>query len=183
MSEITTLLHAAVGGDRLAAERAFSLLYGDLQRLARSRLRRDGAELTLLNTTGLVHESYLRLQGGSAVFPDRHHFMAYAAKVMRAVVIDAVRARGSARRGGDLEKVTMHTGLVDELAAHDAEVLRVHEALEELAALDPRLARVVELRYFGGLSDAEIAASLDLTERTVQRDWKKARLFLSVALR
>ncbi len=183
MSEITTLLHAAVSGDRLAAERAFALLYDDLRRLARSRLRRDGAELTLLDTTVLVHESYLRLQGGAAVFPDRHHFMAYAAKVMRAIVIDAVRARRTERRGGDLEQVTMDTGVIGSLAAHDDEVLRVHEALDELAAMEPRLAQVVELRYFGGLSEPEIAANLGVTERTVQRDWQKARLFLSVALR
>jgi RNA polymerase sigma factor (TIGR02999 family) len=183
MSEITTLLHAAVGGDRLAADRAFGLLYDDLRRLARSRLRREGAELTLLDTSVLVHESYLRLQGGAAVFPDRNHFMAYAAKVMRAIVIDAVRARRAERRGGGAERITLDSGAVASLAVHDEEVLRVHEALDDLAATEPRLAQVVELRYFGGLSEAEIAASLEVTERTVQRDWKKARLFLSVALR
>jgi len=183
MSEITTLLHAAGAGDRAAGDRAFALLYADLQRLARSRLRRS-SELTLLDTTALVHESYLRLQGGgAAAFPDRHHFMAYAAKVMRAVVIDVVRARQAERRGGGAEVVTMDTGLIDSLTAHDDEVLRVHEALDELATLEPRLAQVVELRYFGGLAEAEIAASLGVTERTVQRDWQKARLFLSMALR
>ncbi|WP_425258000.1 ECF-type sigma factor [Rubrivivax sp. RP6-9] len=187
MSDITKLLQAAGSGDRLAADRAFALLYADLQRLARSRLR-HGSALTLLDTTALVHESYLRLQaGGGTSFADRHHFMAYAAKVMRAVVIDVVRARLAERRGGGAAKVTLDTGLaeglVDGLAAHDDEVLRVHEALDELAALEPRLAQVVELRYFGGLTEAEIAASLDVTERTVQRDWHKARLFLRVALR
>lgn len=187
MSDITQLLQAAGGGDRLAADRAFALLYADLQRLARSRLR-HGSALTLLDTTALVHESYLRLQaGGGASFADRHHFMGYAAKVMRAVVIDVVRARQAERRGGGAANVTLDTGLVDSLAggltAHDDEVLRVHEALDELAALEPRLAQVVELRYFGGLTEAEIAASLDVTERTVQRDWHKARLFLRVALR
>lgn len=182
MSDITQLLRAAGAGDRAAADRAFALLYADLQRLARSRLR-GSHELTLLDTTALVHESYLRLQAGSAAFPDRHHFLGYAAKVMRAVVIDVVRARQAERRGGDAVRVTMDTGLIGSLAAHDEEVLRVHEALDELAALEPRLAQVVELRYFGGLAEAEIAASLGVTERTVQRDWQKARLFLSVALR
>lgn len=184
MSEITSLLHAAVAGDRAAGDRAFALLYADLQGLARSRLRRS-SEMTLLDTTALVHESYLRLQaaGDAARFPDRDHFMAYAAKVMRSVVIDVVRARQALRRGGDAERITLDTGLAESLSDHDDEVMRVHEALDELAALEPRLAQVVELRYFGGLSEAEVAASLGLTERTVQRDWHKARLFLAMALR
>ena len=182
MSEITTLLQAAGAGDRSAADRAFALLYADLQRLARSRLR--DAELTLLDTTALVHESYLRLQAvEGVVFPDRHHFMGYAAKVMRTVVIDVVRARQAERRGGGAVAVTMDTGLLDTLTVHDDEVLRVHEALDELAVLEPRLAQVVELRYFGGQSEADIAAMLNVTERTVQRDWRKARLFMAVALR
>ena len=142
------------------------------------------AELTLLDTTASVHESYLRLQAvAGVVFLDRHHFMGYAAKVMRTVVIDVVRARQAERRGGGAVAVTMDTGLLDTLTAHDDEVLRVHEALDELAALEPRLAQVMALRYFGGQSEADIAAMLNVTERTVQRDWRKARLFLAVALR
>ena len=183
MTEITALLRAAVGGDRLAADQAYALLYADLRRLARSRLRQSG-EMTLLDTTALVHESFLRLNGGRALdFPDRHHFLGYAAKVMRAVVVDVVRARLAERRGGDAEHVTLQTTVVDASASHGDEVLRVHEALDELAALEPRLAQVVELRYFGGLSEAEVAASLGVTERTVQRDWQKARMLLSLALR
>jgi RNA polymerase sigma factor (TIGR02999 family) len=183
MTEITALLRAAVGGDRLAADQAYALLYADLRRLARSRLRKSG-EMTLLDTTALVHESFLRLNGGRALdFPDRHHFLAYAAKVMRAVVVDLVRARLADRRGGEAEHVTLHTTVVDGKAPREDEVLRVHEALDELAALEPRLAQVVELRYFGGLSEAEVAAALGVTERTVQRDWQKARMFLSLALR
>ena len=183
MTEITALLRAAVGGDRLAADQAYALLYADLRRLARSRLRKAG-EMTLLDTTALVHESFLRLNGGRALdFPNRHHFLAYAAKVMRAVVVDLVRARLADRRGGEAEHVTLHTTVVDGKATREDEVLRVHEALDELAALEPRLAQVVELRYFGGLSEAEVAAALGVTERTVQRDWQKARMFLSLALR
>ena len=183
MTEITALLRAAVGGDRIAADQAYALLYADLRRLARSRLRKSG-EMTLLDTTALVHESFLRLNGGRALdFPDRHHFLAYAAKVMRAVVVDLVRARLADRRGGEAEHVTLHTTVVDGKATREDEVLRVHEALDELAALEPRLAQVVELRYFGGLSEAEVAAALGVTERTVQRDWQKARMFLSLALR
>ena len=182
MPEITQLLQAAGAGDTTAGQQAFALLYSDLHRLARSRLRQ--AEFTLLDTTALVHESYLRLQPGQgASFPDRHHFMAYAAKVMRTVVIDLVRARQAARRGGGLALVTLDTAQLDQLGSHDDEVLRVHEALDDLASYEPRLAQVVELRYFGGLSEAEIAATLAVTERTVQRDWQKARLLLKMALR
>ncbi|NRF69773.1 sigma-70 family RNA polymerase sigma factor [Aquincola sp. S2] len=184
MTEITTLLRAASAGDRQAADRVFALLYADLQRLAHSRLRRS-SELTLLDTTALVHESFLRLQGGGGEldFPNREHFLGYAAKVMRAVVVDVVRARHAERRGGDAEHVTLNTAVGESASRHDGEVLRVHEALDELAAMEPRLAQVVELRYFGGLSETEIAASLGVTDRTVQRDWQKARLFLSLALK
>lgn len=181
-SEITQLLRAAGAGDRGAADRAYALLYADLQRLAHSRLRRVG-EVTLLDTTALVHEAFLRLDGRrDASFPDRHHFLAYAANVMRSVVVDLVRARQADRRGGDAVHVTLNTTVVDAAASHDDEVLRVHEALDELAAVDARAARVVEMRYFGGLSETEIASALEVTERTVQRDWQKARLFLSMSL-
>lgn len=183
MSEITSLLRAAHLGDRAAADRACALLYADLQRLAHARLRREG-ELTLLDTTALVHESYLRLRGAEAMpdFADRHHFLAYASRVMRSVVVDLVRARAAERRGGGAEHVTLGTTIVGGVAAGDAEVLQVHEALETLSAVEARLASVVEMRYFGGLSEAEIAAALGVTERTVQRDWRKARLFLADTL-
>ena len=182
MSEITTLLRAAGTGDRRAADQAFALLYADLLRLARSRMRRSG-EITLLDTSALVHESYLRLQGSAVVeFADRQHFMGYAAKVMHAVVVDLVRARRAERRGGAAERITLNTQIGDVATRHDDEVIRVHDALLELEAIDPRLARVVELRYFGGLTETEIAGVLDVTERTVQRDWQKARMFLATAL-
>jgi len=182
MSEITSLLRAAGSGDRQAADRAFALLYADLQRVAHSRLREEG-HLTLLDTTALVHESYLRLQGGPAPdFPDRHHFLSYAARVMRSVIVDLVRARKAERRGGGALHLTLGTTLAAQLPAADDEVLRVHEALDSLAAMDPRLAQVVEMRYFGGLLEAEIAHALGVTERTVQRDWQKARLLLSTLM-
>jgi RNA polymerase sigma factor (TIGR02999 family) len=183
MSEITTLLRAAGAGDREAADQVVALLYDDLHRLAKSRLRGVGG-LTLLDTTSLVHESYLRIQrSDDLAFVDRRYFLAYAAKVMRTILIDAVRARQAARRGGDVEHVPLETEAGGGLAAQDDEALRVHEALEELAAVEPRLAQVVEMRYFGGLAESEIADCLAVTERTVQRDWQKARLFLSMALR
>lgn len=183
MSEITTLLRSAQAGDGQAAEQAVALLYGELRRLARSRLRRSG-ELTLLDTTALVHESYLRMQQAADVaFADRIHYLAYAAKVMRTIVIDLVRARLAERHGGGVVHVTLNTAIGDGQAGPHTDVLRVHEALDELAGLEPRLAQVVEMRYFGGLTEAEIAQALAVTVRTVQRDWQKARLFLSMALR
>ncbi|HEY9064708.1 MAG TPA: ECF-type sigma factor [Burkholderiaceae bacterium] len=183
MTEITTLLQAVNAGDGQAGERVVALLYDELRRLARSRLRRSG-ELTLLDTTALVHESYLRIhQAGKLDFSDRGHYLAYAARAMRAVVIDIVRARQAERRGGDALHVTLDTALGESIAKEDAELLRVHEALDELASVDERLAKVVELRYFGGLTEPEIAECLNVTERTVQRDWQKARLFLAMALR
>jgi len=183
MTEITTLLQAANSGDALATDRVVAMLYGELRHLARSRLRRSG-ELTLLDTTALVHESYLRIQqAGKPDFADRRHFLAYAAKAMRTVVIDIARTRQASRHGGDALHVPLDTQISDSVAAEDDEILRVHEALEELADVDERLAKVVEMRYFGGLSEAEIADCLGVTERTVQRDWQKARLFLSMTLR
>ncbi len=184
MSEITILLKAASAGDRQAADQAFALLYADLQRLARSRMRRSGS-VTLLDTTALVHESWLRFQGagaGEAAFADKQHFMGYAARVMHTVVVDFVRSRRAARHGGDVEHVTLDTAIGESLAAHDDEILRVDEAMQQLAVADRRLYDVVELRYFGGLAETEIAAVLGVTERTVQRDWQKARIFLSAAL-
>jgi len=182
MSEITSLLKAAAEGDREAADQAFGLLYADLQRMARSRMNRSG-QMTMLDTTALVHESWLRFQGaGDAAFSDKQHFMGYAARVMHSVVVDFVRTRQAARHGGGVEHVTLSTAIGDALGARHDEILQVHEAMQELAVADPRLHDVVELRYFGGLSEAEIAGILDVSERTVQRDWAKARLFLRAAL-
>ena len=182
MSDITSLLKAAAEGDRQAADQAFALLYADLQRLAHSRMRRSGS-MTMLDTTALVHESWLRFQGaGEAAFADKQHFMGYAARVMHSVVVDFVRARQAAKHGGGVEHVTLNTAIGDALSRRDDEILRVDEAMQQLAVADRRLHDVVELRYFGGLSEAEIGAILGVTERTVQRDWRKARLFLSAAL-
>ena len=182
MSDITQLLRAAQEGDRQASDQVVALLYADLRRLAQQRLGQSG-DLTL-SATALVHESYLRMnKAGSLDFPDRKHFFAYAAQVMRSIVVDQVRAAVAERRGGGQDAVTFNTAIAELPPQHDADVLRVHEALEELAQMDPRLARVVEMRYFGGLLESEIADSLGVTERTVQRDWQKARLFLSMAMK
>lgn len=179
---ITQLLQAASAGDAGAASQVVSLLYRELQQLARSRLRRSG-DITLLDTTALVHEGYLRWQRAQGLsFPDRRHFFAYAAQAMHSVVVDWVRARQSERRGGGAEHLPLDTAVLAGATAPPDEILRVHEAMADLAATDARLAAVVQMRYFAGLADAEIAEALGLTERTVQRDWQKARLLLSLAL-
>ena len=182
MSEITTLLAAARNGDQHAAGAAFTLLYDDLRRLARSRLR-SHQSMTLLDTTSLVHESYLKLVGGEAPpVENRNHFFAYASRVMRSVIVDFARARLAERRGGGAEHVVLDTVAAGMIAAPEADVLRVHEALDVLAQADERMAQVVEMRYFGGLTEVEVAAALGLSERTVRRSWEKARLLLRAAL-
>jgi len=183
MGDVTTLLQRARCEDRAAVGQLFELLYDDLHRLARSKLASSGHP-TLLDTTGLVHEAFLRLQQvGRIELNDREHFMAYAASTLRSVVVDFVRRRSAERRGGDVEKITLNTELADKLGASDDEILEVHNALDRLGKVDPRLVQVVEMRYFAGLSEAEIAAALGLTDRTVRRDWERARLLLSAMLK
>lgn len=182
-AEITTLLQAAGQGDTRAADEVMALLYADLRRIA-ARRAQDLGHLTQLDPTVLVHESYLRWQqAGKLDFENRKHFLAYAARVMRSIVVDMVRARQADKRGGGQDLVALDTGIAEMAPQPDSEVLRVHEALDELAALEPALAQVVEMRYFGGLGEAEIAELQGVTVRTVQRHWAKARLFLAASLR
>lgn len=164
------------------ADALFGTLYRELRQLARSRLRRS-EPITLLDTTSLVHEAYLRFEQPDPLHPlDHGQFLGYAARVMRFVVIDFVRARHAERRGGDAAHVTLSEDLLDGGPMADAEVLRLHEAIEALAAVEPRLAQVVEMRCFVGLQHAEIAQALGVVERTVRRDWDKACLLLRAAL-
>ena len=182
VSEITLLLEAARQGDPEALNRVFSELYRDLQKLARARLRGRDAP-TLLDTTSLVHESYLRfLKAGEIRINDRPHFLAYAARVMRSVVVDFARERSAERRGGGGERLPLDTG-VAATAPPEVEILRVHEALDSLAQLNDRLVRVVEMRYFAGMSESEVAEALQVNERTVRRDWEKARVLLAAQLK
>lgn len=181
--DIGALIRRVNAGEPGAQDELFAAAYGELRKLARSRLR-DGGRNTVLDTTALVHESYLRYLGnGQLRSDDRRAFFAYASKVMRSVIIDAVRERQAERRGGDLQRLTLNTQVADSLPAGEDELLGVHEALEVLAQAEPRLAQVVEMRYFGGYSELEIAEALDLTDRTVRRDWEKARLLLGAMLK
>lgn len=183
MGEVTLLIERAREGDRAAFDRIFELLYPELRQIARRRLSR-GARDGLMETTALVNECYLKFAQRESLAPkDRSHFLAYSATVMRSIIVDAARASRTDRRGGDAEHVTLTTGVIESLPDPASEILDVHAALEELARMDARLARVVEMRYFGGMEDAEIAEVLNLSKRTVTRDWDKARLLLAYALR
>jgi RNA polymerase sigma factor (TIGR02999 family) len=180
---ITLLIARANAGDAEALNRIFAALYPELHKLARARLRR-AAPLTLLDTTALLHESYLRLvKLGELKVENRAHFLAYAARTMRSIVVDFARARLAERRGGGAQDLVLDTEIASSVSAPEEEIVRVHDALIELAQVDERLVRVVEMRYFGGLTEDEIGAALGVTERTVRRDWEKARLLLAIALK
>jgi RNA polymerase sigma factor (TIGR02999 family) len=185
MGDITVLIQRAQGGDRGALDALFDALYPELRRIAHARLTRNVRD-TLLDTTALVHECYMKFSQAQRLGPsDRAHFLAYAASAMRSIIVDFARAKSAERRGGGAPHVTLNTALADGLGDRhgEDEIVRVHEALDELAQLDARLAQVVEMRYFGGLTDAEVGEALGVTDRTVRRDWDKARLLLAAALK
>ena len=184
--QITQLLQRAAEGDRTALDAVYASLYPELKRLARSRLRQQGRAESV-STTLLVHESFVRLVGARDLrLEDRRHFFAYAAKTMRNIIIDSAREHLAERRGGGAEHTTL--GDADSAAAQVAdagasdELLRVGDALRELETVDPELAELVEMRYFGGYSEIEIAELQGVNERTVRRRWEKARAWLFVAL-
>ena len=160
MRSLTELIQKVADGDLAARDELFAAAYSELRKLARSRLR-DGGRNTLLETTALVHESYLRfLKVGELRIEDRRAFFGYASKVMRSVIIDSVRERQAERRGGELTELTLDTQVSAEMPSGEAEVLHVHDALLALEQAEPRLAQVVEMRYFGGYSEPDIAVLL-----------------------
>lgn len=181
--EVTRLLDAARRGEAGALDGVFEKLYPELRRIARARMRATD-ERVVLDTTSLVHECYLKLLGLEQLnASDRSHFLAYAARAMRSVVIDIAREQQAERRGGGLQFVTLRTGGDEPAGGQADELIAVHEALEELAKLEPRLVRVVEMRFFVGLDQASIAEALGVSTRTVERDWERARLFLHSVIR
>lgn len=171
----------AEAGDAAARESLFALLYDELHRLAHSHVARARGAMTW-NTTTLLHEAYLGISRREGLaFPDENRFLGYAARAMRGLVIDAVRARRARRRGGDVAIVPIAEATIAAVGTPE-EVERLGDALADLAKLEPKLAEVVDLSYFCGFTFAEIAALRGVSERTIERDWAKARLLLQQAL-
>jgi RNA polymerase sigma factor (TIGR02999 family) len=179
---ISSLIVAAERGDRPAAEGLFAALYSELHRLAKRELARQGSPVSLSATT-LLHEAYLDMAGREGPsFPDRARFMGYAARVMRGLVIDHARERHAQKRGGLFEITSLDTIAMENAVDHP-ELVQISEALDELVKVEPALAEVVDLKFFCGFSFAEIAAMRDISERTVQRNWEKARIYLHRKIR
>ena len=183
MIQLTELLRRMKAGESGVRDALYAAAYADLHRLARARLR-EGVRDVVLDTTCLVHESYLRfVSAGELRAEDRRAFFAYASQVMRSVIVDTARERIAKKRGGDKSHLALSTKILANVVDGNETVLKVHEALEALEQAEPRLAQVAQMRYFGGYSEKEIAETLQITERTVQRDWEKARLILAETLR
>ncbi|MBC3928831.1 ECF-type sigma factor [Undibacterium sp. CY21W] len=181
MDDFASLCTRARAGDPLAAEQLMQKIYPELHIMARARLRQSG-HLTLLDTTALINEMWLRLNANTQLqLAEKHYFLGYASRAMRSIVIDYARRRQAERHGGSAEHVEL-SSQPDLNAPDESELLRVHDALNELEQIDPRLAQVVELRYFAGLSEEQTADFLGIARRTVQRDWLKARALLFEAL-
>jgi RNA polymerase sigma factor (TIGR02999 family) len=180
--EVTLLLSALSSGDEQAGEKLIPLVYDELRRLARSYMRRERTDHTL-QATALVHEAYLKLvEQRSTNWQSRAHFFGVAAQVMRRILIDHARGHLRQKRGGEYEKVVLDEGLIFS-PEQSAELLAVDEALKRLARRDERQARVVELRFFGGLSVEEAAAVLGISPKTVKRDWSVAKAWLYAELK
>jgi RNA polymerase sigma factor (TIGR02999 family) len=179
---ISSLMVAAERGDRPAAEALFTALYSELHRLAKRELARPGVPVSLSATT-LLHEAYLDMAARDGIsFPDRARFMGYAARVMRGLVIDHARERHAQKRGGLFELTSLDTEGMENAVDH-RELVQISEALDELVKVEPALAEVVDLKFFCGFSFAEIATMRGVSERTAQRNWEKARIYLHRKIR
>jgi RNA polymerase sigma factor (TIGR02999 family) len=171
--EVTVLLHAVRGGDSQALDRLVPLVYDELRALAQRELNREAPGHTL-HATALVHEAYLKLAGGGLPATDRAHFLAIASRSMRQLLVDHARRRKALKRGGDLVRTTL-TDAAGPMNVRPEELIALDEALEKL---DPRQRQIVELRFFAGMEEKEIAEVLEVSSRTVRRDWVKARAWL-----
>lgn len=180
--DLRELLSRADQADTQAADELFSLLYGELRRLAEHHLHRGGGNLTL-GTTTLVHDAYLSMTTKDASFPDRARFFAYASRAMRGLVVDYARRRRAKKRGRDFEITLVEDEVPDPHESAGPDLDTLNDALGQLALVDPGLAELVDMHFFGGFAFGEIAELREVSERTVQRDWKKARLFLHSAMR
>ena len=180
-STICSLIGAAEKGDREATDELFNTLYSELHRLAQREIARIGAPATLSGTT-LLHEAYLDLaKRDGPAFPDKARFMGYAARVMRGLIIDHVRNRKAMKRGGEFHITSLGTEV--EYLADANELSSISDALNQLEKVEPELAELVDLKFFCGFSFSEIAALKNVSERTVQRKWEKARIYLHRSIR
>jgi RNA polymerase sigma factor (TIGR02999 family) len=173
---LSVLIESAERGDQSAADALFSGLYAELHRVAKRELARQGIAVSLSATT-LLHQAYIELaEKDGTSFPDRARFMAYASRVMRGLIIDHARNRSAQKRGGQFHITS--TGSALEQPADDRELVRIGEALDELAKIDAPLAEIVDMKFFCGFTFAEIAAMKGISDRTAQRQWEKARIYL-----
>ena len=181
VTEVTQLLIAWSEGDSEALDRLIPLVYQELRQLARHHMRKERVEHTL-ETTALIHEAYLRLIDAKQVqIKNRAHFFGVSARLMRQILVDAARARGYEKRGGGAQQVSLDAALTV-TQKPEADLLAIDEALSALATLDLRKSQVVEMRFFGGLTEAEIATVLDVSIETVKRDWRLAKSWLRMKL-
>ncbi|MBZ5705254.1 MAG: sigma-70 family RNA polymerase sigma factor [Acidobacteriia bacterium] len=179
---ISSLIGAAEQGDKSAAEGLFAVLYAELHRMAKRELARQGGPVSLSATT-LVHEAYLDMAGREGpLFPDRARFMGYAARVMRGLIVDHARERHAQKRGGLFEITSLDIEAMEAAVDH-RELAQISEALDDLGKVEPVLAEIVDLKFFCGFSFGEIAAMRNVSERTVQRNWEKARIYLHRKIR
>jgi RNA polymerase sigma factor (TIGR02999 family) len=175
-TDLDVLIRSSENGDVKAREELFTVLYAELHNLAQRQLRRNSS-LTLSPTT-LLHETYLDMSSrGSTAFPDRARFLAYASRAMRGLIIDYFRNRSAQKRGGEFQITELPSEMLRGVEV-DAELQHLSEAVDALAKIEPRLAQVVDLKFFCGLTFPEIGAALGTSERTVKRDWEKARILL-----
>jgi RNA polymerase sigma factor (TIGR02999 family) len=182
-ADVSFLMMSADEGDRAAADALFDVLYSELHRLAARELSRQGAPPVSVSATTLLHEVYLNMASASGpTFPDRSRFMAYASRVMRGLIIDHARSRRAQKRGGTFH-ITSIGPEAEESAIDERDLTRISDALDELATINGALAEIVDLRFFCGFSFAEIAAMRHISERSAQRMWEKARIYLYRSVR